>query len=68
MKFGQHGMEVGINKNNGLFGWIPKGLEWRCKNRPKSTILRDFWGIFGIFMRGKGTQDHQCGRIILINV
>jgi hypothetical protein len=50
------------------FGQIPKGLEWRCKNREKSTIPRHFWGIFEIFGGGKGTPDHKSGKIYLVNI
>jgi hypothetical protein len=41
-------------KYNGKFGQIPKVLEFKCRNRPKSTIPTDFLGIFGIFKGGKG--------------
>jgi hypothetical protein len=48
-----------MKKPSGEFGQIPKGLPWRCKNRPKSTLPRDFLGIFGISKGGKGTLDHR---------
>jgi hypothetical protein len=38
---------------------IQKGLEWRCQNREKSTILCHFLGIFEIFRGGKETPYHQ---------
>jgi hypothetical protein len=57
-----------MKKPSGAFGQIPKGLEWRCKNRPKSTILGDFLVIFEIFNGGKGTQDHKSGKKILVNI
>jgi len=38
------------------FGIIPKGLEWRCQNREKYSILRRFLGIFKFFEGGKRPQ------------
>jgi hypothetical protein len=44
------------------FGLVPNSLEWRCKNRVKSVILKHFLGIFEIFGGGKGTPDHKYGK------
>jgi hypothetical protein len=45
-----------------------KGLEWGCKNRPKSTILATLLGIFEIFGGGKGTPDHKSRKFYLLDI
>jgi hypothetical protein len=50
------------------FGQIPKGLEWRHKNREKTTIPGHFLGIFEIFGGGKGTPRSQIWKIYLLNI
>jgi hypothetical protein len=63
MKFEQEGTKMGMMKSTKYFSQIPWGLDWRRRNKPKSTILGDFWGIYEIFKGGKGTPDHQSKKI-----
>jgi hypothetical protein len=67
-KFEQLGTRAGMMKPGGYFGQIPKGVEWRWKNKTKSTISSHFLGIFGIFRGGKGTPYHKSRKIILFNI
>jgi hypothetical protein len=46
-------VKVDTKKTSGQIGQIPKDLEWRLKNRQKSTIMGHFWGIFDISSREK---------------
>jgi hypothetical protein len=52
-------VEVDTKNTSGKIGQISKDLEWRLKNRPKSTIMGHFWGIFNISRGEKGTLDQN---------
>jgi hypothetical protein len=47
---------------------IPRGLEWRHENKPRSIILRHFLEILGIFGGGNGTLDQKYGKRRLLEI
>jgi len=46
---------------------IPKSLEWRCRNWPKSTISGYILENFEIF-KGKGMPNHKYGKNYLLDI